>query len=134
VNKEIKVFFRYQFPAIMWAIIIFVASAIPTRYFPPIKIFRYDKFIHIGLFFILGLFVYRAINSIAQKHLFNWVIAFVSFAIVMLYGVLDEMHQGFVPGRSVDVWDAVADTIGGITAMIIIYFLSSRTHTSSVEN
>ena len=134
MSKKIKVFFRYQFPAITWALLIFIGSAIPSRYFPTMKIFRYDKLIHIGLFLVFGLFVYRAINSIIQKYLFNWGIAFISLSIVMLYGVLDEMHQGFVPGRSVDIWDAIADTIGGFSAMIIIYLLSLRTRTSSVEN
>jgi VanZ family protein len=118
----------------MWAIFIFVASAIPSRYLPTMKIFRYDKLIHIGLFLVLGLFVYRAINSIVQKYFFNWSIAFTSLSIVILYGVLDEMHQGFVPGRSVDIWDAIADTIGGISAMIIVYLLSLRTRPSSVES
>jgi len=35
-------------------------------------------------------------------------------AIASVYGALDEFHQYFVPGRSSDVWDWVADTLGGM--------------------
>lgn len=134
MNKEIRVFFRYQFPAILWAVLIFVGSAIPSRYFPTLKIFHYDKLIHVVLFLVLGIFVYRALSSIRQNYTFNWGQAFFSIAVVMLYGVLDEMHQGFVPGRSVDVWDATADTIGGLLGMIIVYFLSSKSRAVSDEH
>ena len=29
-----------------------------------------------------------------------------------LYGLSDEVHQAFIPGRSADAWDLVADTAG----------------------
>jgi VanZ family protein len=34
--------------------------------------------------------------------------------IVAAYGISDEVHQSFVPGRDCNVWDWVADTIGAI--------------------
>jgi len=37
--------------------------------------------------------------------------------IVMSYGLLDEWSQGFVPGRTPDRMDFLADTAGMITAM-----------------
>ena len=37
-----------------------------------------------------------------------------AIAIASLYGVTDEYHQLFVPGREFDVLDLVADTIGSI--------------------
>ena len=33
-------------------------------------------------------------------------------AIVSTYGIIDEIHQSFVPGRSCSVFDWVADTLG----------------------
>jgi VanZ family protein len=29
-----------------------------------------------------------------------------------LYGIIDETHQYFVPGRDCNVWDWLADTLG----------------------
>jgi VanZ family protein len=37
-------------------------------------------------------------------------------------GLLDELHQSFVPGRSSDVLDLVADAIGA-TAAVLVYAL-----------
>jgi VanZ family protein len=41
-----------------------------------------------------------------------------------VYGVIDEIHQYFVPGRDCNVWDWTADTIGailGALAMMAVY-------------
>ena len=36
------------------------------------------------------------------------------------YGVSDEIHQVFVPGRSATVEDWVADTLGAITGVLLL--------------
>lgn len=38
-----------------------------------------------------------------------WVIS-----IAAAYGISDELHQSFVPGRDCNVWDWLADTLGAI--------------------
>ena len=30
------------------------------------------------------------------------------------YGVTDELHQAFVPGRTPDAWDVVKDFVGAV--------------------
>jgi len=121
VSNHFRHFLKYQFPAIGWALLIFIGSSIPAKYIPSHKIFTYDKLIHITLFSIFGILVYRAIQSKELIKSFSWVRVFFSISVVILYGVLDEMHQGSVPGRTLDIWDAVADTVGGILAAIIVY-------------
>jgi len=37
-----------------------------------------------------------------------------------LYGITDEIHQRFVPGRMYDVVDMVADAIGAVIAVVVI--------------
>jgi VanZ family protein len=45
-------------------------------------------------------------------------------AIACIYGAVDEYHQSFVPGRDSDIWDWVADTLGGMTgAAAIMLFM-----------
>ncbi len=43
-----------------------------------------------------------------------------------LYGITDEFHQSFVPGRCVSGWDLLADTVGA-SAMVLgwLYWRSS---------
>ncbi|MBI4811642.1 MAG: VanZ family protein [Ignavibacteriales bacterium] len=121
MSIHLRHFLRYQFPAIGWALLIFIGSSIPSRYIPSYKVFTYDKLIHISLFLIFGLLVYRAIEPRIKKDFFSWGRVFFSISVVILYGVLDEMHQGSVPGRTLEIWDAVADTVGGVLAALVIY-------------
>ena len=38
-----------------------------------------------------------------------------------LYGVTDELHQGFVPGRATEALDMVADAVGASGAAGVIW-------------
>jgi VanZ family protein len=40
--------------------------------------------------------------------------------IVSAYGVTDELHQYFVPGRDSDIRDWIADTLGAFTGALIV--------------
>lgn len=42
----------------------------------------------------------------------------------MLLGGLDEFHQYFVPTRSLEAMDFVADSIGVLAGLLIFFFLS----------
>lgn len=41
------------------------------------------------------------------------------FLLVSLYGMTDEFHQGFVPGRDLDVRDWVADSLGALLGLAL---------------
>jgi VanZ family protein len=40
-----------------------------------------------------------------------------------VYGVTDEFHQYFVPGRDCNVWDWLADTLGALLGALVIMIL-----------
>jgi VanZ family protein len=44
-----------------------------------------------------------------------------AWVIASVYGVTDEYHQRFVPGRSADAADAVADAAGAATAIGVVW-------------
>jgi len=114
-------FVRYRLPAILWALLIFVGSSIPSRVFPTLKIFDIDKLIHVSIFFVFGILVYRSLAVPVIELSFRWSRAILAVAVVMVYGVIDEFHQSFVPGRTPDVWDATSDMVGGMLAIFIVY-------------
>ena len=37
-----------------------------------------------------------------------------------LYGVVEEIHQSFVPGRHADPWDLLADVVGATIVVLLI--------------
>ncbi len=122
MNKKFNHILRYQFPAILWAVFIFIASSIPAKYLPSQTFFAFDKIVHITLFFIFGLLVYRALEPVNDSGNLNLARIFFSIAIVIFYGIMDEIHQGSVPGRTLDTYDALADTVGGLLAGVLIYY------------
>ena len=71
-----------------------------------------DKVVHFSLFGLLGTVVLRATLAMPR----GWIWAVV---IVSLFGLSDEWHQSFTPGRSVEFADWVADTLGAIVAVAL---------------
>ena len=110
-NSNRSKFPRFWFPVILYSGIIFCASSVPNVT-TPLPETRFDVILHIILYipfgFVLARAVYNTKISISKGTLF-WTVLLVSF----LYGGSDEIHQSFVPGRSADLIDMIADTIGG---------------------
>ncbi|HWP82832.1 MAG TPA: VanZ family protein [Bacteroidota bacterium] len=46
-----------------------------------------------------------------------------AFVLTCIYGILDEIHQLYVPGRWADIYDVVADSMG---AAIAVAWLRTR--------
>ncbi len=120
-------FLKYQMPALLWMGVIFFLSSFPSSAFPVIPIPQIDKAVHAGIFFILCALIDRAIHhqnrfpEIRKYHLL------ISLSVVILYGLSDEYHQSFVPGRDVDIFDAMADTAGGLLYVMLWSFFKRWT-------
>ena len=88
-----------------------------------------DKLYHFLGYTVLGFLVVRALLNASPQFFFGspWTAALL---VVALYAASDEWHQSFVPGRSSDRMDWVADCLGsalGVLAMYIWYrFSGSR--------
>jgi VanZ family protein len=100
--------------------LIFLASSLPASKFPKLPIYVSDKLIHAVLFCIFGLLLHLALEPKTVPKTFQWRRILLTLLIVMLYGGFDEFHQHFVPGRSVDVYDFIADTVGGLIAVLVV--------------
>lgn len=69
---------------------------------------HFDKIVHLCVYALLGALLRRSFASSAPVYF--WV----SCILTSLYGITDEFHQSFIPGRNADIWDWLADTIGGM--------------------
>lgn len=81
-----------------------------------------DKLVHMLCFAGLSFWVAFGAGtrgSVRFRHLFP--VCFVS-----CYGIIDEIHQSYVPGRSCSVFDWCADTVGAVIGAIIFYQVSCR--------
>jgi VanZ family protein len=46
--------------------------------------------------------------------------------IASAYGIIDEVHQYFVPGRDCNLWDWIADTLGAAIGAALLFFAARR--------
>jgi len=84
-----------------------------------------DKAHHFIAYFVMGVLAWRAFNH------FNLSLQgriWVTIGFCSLYGISDELHQLFVPGRETSTWDWLADNAGAITAIVglQLYYRKAR--------
>jgi VanZ family protein len=119
-------FLRYQAPVLVWMALIFIASSIPSGSFPDVSIFRYDKLIHLIIYGVLGFLMHRALSRQSRFPLLARWAALWSVLFCVLYGVSDEFHQSFVPGRDMSGYDLIANTAGALLSAVIVRFRTGR--------
>ncbi|MCB9739904.1 MAG: VanZ family protein [Deltaproteobacteria bacterium] len=119
-------------PAALWALGIFIASSRdwgpsafdPSRYgvFGPVIAAFFaalpaalprDKAVHAVIFGVQAALL-RAASDRPRFAAVRW-----SWLATAIWGAIDEVHQGFVPGRSQDVWDWLADCTGALVALVV---------------
>lgn len=102
--------FRLWLPVIAYMAMLFGFSSLSTLPSPPRGFSFYD--VHIAAYAGLGALTTRAMAKGFRN--VSWRAVLVGIVIATLYGVSDEYHQRFVPGRSFDVLDMLADLIGSV--------------------
>jgi hypothetical protein len=110
--------------ALGWAGVIFYLSSLPGVDVPPL-FFGEDKLLHAVVFGILGFFALGAMKTRGDGYrVFQ---PWLAVVLVVVYGALDEFHQHFVPGRTPDIHDLMADAVGGMLGVWVSYrFIKAR--------
>lgn len=107
---------RSLWPVAM-ACTIFSASS-QSQIAGPAGIPHLDKIAHFGVFGLLATLVLRVFFD--SRHLVRTTV--VAIALASVYGMSDEFHQSFTPGREVDIADWIADTSGAALAVALYAF------------
>ena len=95
-----------------WALI-FVGTHLPSARMPSLH--ASDKFYHFVAFAGLSFLLCWAIPSSRV----SWgKILVLAASIALTYAVLDELTQQFIPGRTCDIWDVAADSVGVLLGLI----------------
>jgi len=119
-------------PVLVWATVIFIASANPDPYRPlpsrwtepcfsagsdfPSCAELLGRVLHISEYAILALLTARAMFRYREVRLASLVLV---LGLTELYALSDEIHQLFVPGRTFQLMDLVLDLLGGVIGLII---------------
>jgi len=102
----------------LWTLLIFIGCLTPGKELPHVDIAFIDKWTHFVLFGVFSFLWLCAYPNISKRLLF--VLLFVSVGL----GAFVELLQGFFTslGRSAELMDAVADSIGALLGIIIFCF------------
>jgi len=78
-----------------------------------------DKLLHFLAYGLLALLLYIPFKyNIKLKY--HIVIFIISFFLTVSFGLIDEIHQSYIPIRTFDLKDLLADSIGAITMLFVI--------------
>jgi len=112
--KKLRRFFFIFGPAMLWLSVIFLFSSYPTV--KTSELYWWDflikKTAHIVEYFILAVLVFRSLLFYKGRTLAVKTIFIICFLFCFLYGVSDEFHQSFIPGREARLRDVLIDSAG----------------------
>lgn len=111
---------RARLLAILWTLLIFILCFMPAEDVPDVEFPLADKWVHFVLF---GTFGFLWLCSYPTKKISHLIIMLL---ICIITGWLVEELQGLMPslGRNKDIWDILADSIGGVLGIALFYICS----------
>jgi VanZ family protein len=121
--------------AVIWGLFLLALTSWPSPPEVPVvsQIPDFDKLVHGVLYGVEGFLLYFAIAWPGAPR-FSWMRAATVAAAVAVWGTLDEIHQYWIPGRSMEAADALADTTAGFLGALIASRVSLRLTPPSPPN
>lgn len=108
ISKKHKRQLVFLILAALWGMLIFYLSAQPdlTSGFPPSYDFVLRKLAHIFVFGVLTYLIAASLERDQRPYLLFVIIT------ALVYALIDELHQSFIPGRYGTPRDILIDSIG----------------------
>jgi len=114
-NKKILVYYPL---AVYWSVLFVMTSLPSVKFVEKLKIS--DKIEHFFAYAVLGLLLTLALHMQNKFERLNSNYGFWSVVIIAIYAALDEIHQLFIPNRSGEILDWLADFLGALIASLLI--------------
>jgi len=110
----------YFFLLLLWVALTFLLTSIPYLKGPEYIPF-WDKGAHFAFYGMTGFLcaLWRRESGFPAKRAVLYAVLF-----VLAVGAIDEIHQHWIPGRSMALLDWLADTLGGGTGAVFSLLLS----------
>lgn len=82
-----------------------------------------DKLYHLLAYAVYGWSLVLAVRTFPLTRLQQ---AIITLSLGFLFAASDEIHQAFIPGRSADVIDWIADAVGIACAVVLTFVWNAR--------
>ena len=118
---------RAKRAAFFWGLFLITLTSWPRPPAIPVvsSIPDFDKVTHALLYGVEAFLLYRAIRWTARPG-FSLLRVLAIVGIMAVWGVLDEVHQYWIPGRSMEAGDVAADVTGAAIGAFAASISSSR--------
>lgn len=138
-------------PLVLWAALIFIGSTdllsgsntrgglvrsllflFPHLSEPKLGLIHFTirKVAHFAEYAVLALLAARAFRTSSRDVLRNrWF--WVSLMLVVVFSLSDEFHQSFTSSRRASIYDCLIDSLGGLTALVLLVFRARRKNSLS---
>ena len=108
---------------IVYSVLIFIFSSRPEvgveQYF-----YGQDKVMH---FFIYGIHTFLCLLTLCDKILLlKFIQYFLALILSVSYGIFNEIYQYFIPEREFSPGDILANSLGIITFLILVYIFQNK--------
>lgn len=128
IDKIVQFFLEKRHLLYLLFFVITVATLaltlLPSEHLGQNRLFRYDKLGHFMMFFSWTLAF--GFLSFSKKGPENTKIMGIFFA-GSLFGIAVETLQLYMPyGRSADIYDAIADILGSLSAAIVLKYIKTK--------
>lgn len=108
---------RQWIPPVLWMAAIFVVSGHTIPALVPTGLANHYG--HAIAYAVLSVLLVRAWSGVRWQD-FGASAAFLGWIVAVAYGVTDEWHQSFVPGRTAAVDDWLADVVGATLGVLLV--------------
>jgi VanZ family protein len=143
LSTNVKELFSGYLPVLLWAIVIFAFSANPVPYqalpqswsetltsattVTPTATLNaitinevLGRFLHVGEYFILALLVCR---MVVWQDKVTPISNIAVIGLSSIYAISDELHQHYVPGRTLQVSDLLLDIVGILVGVLVFHLI-----------
>ena len=122
--KENKVVLVYL-PLVVYWIVLFILTTTPTDIIP--QLFRaQDKLEHFAAYLVLAVLLSLTLHFQKKRVSLSRNLIIATLSLIMIYAAIDELHQIFVPGRIADIFDWMADSLGGAFGILAGHFFIKK--------
>ena len=124
-RRGVRGLVAYWLPPLAWMVAIFYLSAQPDLPGPPEPLLDtlFKKGAHFVTYAMFAFLWWRALSRGMMTHRAALGTA---FAIAVVYGISDEFHQSFIPGRSPSSRDVLIDAAGAAAALGLIWWRNTK--------
>jgi VanZ family protein len=81
----------------------------------PRQVTTFDKLAHFTMYGVLATLLTQHLTDVVGR----WRAAFLAILIAAVFGAVDEWHQQYISGRSTELADWYADTLGAATGALL---------------